>query len=560
MAKASVQSLGEVLIRQGKITKEQLAKALEIQKKDRHALGQVLLELELVKEEQLQEALSIQLDLPFVRLSEYLVDPAVVVIVPEETARKFRIVPLFKVESTLTVAMADPSNLHVIDDLRFMTGCQVNPVIATETDILRAITQHFGPATPRPASVPSVPRPVVEPASLPMFLAESPSLEEAPVVRLTSQFITQAVRIQASDIHLEPDEQRLRLRYRIDGILHDEQEIPRDLQAGVISRIKVLASLDISEKRLPQDGRFRVVVDGRSVDFRTSTFPTIFGEKIVLRILDKGATAMKLVDLGFGPETLERYRQVVKKPHGILLVTGPTGSGKTSTLYATLTEINSSESNIMTLEDPVEYQLAGINQGQTHARIGFTFAQGLRAILRQDPDIILVGEIRDLETAEVAVQAALTGHLVLSSLHTNDASGAVTRFLDMGVEPFLLSSSLIGVLAQRLVRRLCSVCRESLEPQPEDVAGWSNAPTTLYRGQGCRDCHQTGYRGRVGVYELIVPNEEIRQLILRRASSQEIKAAAIKNGMQAMLEDGRQKAATGVTSYSEVLRVTIQDE
>ncbi|HLC41471.1 MAG TPA: GspE/PulE family protein, partial [Methylomirabilota bacterium] len=474
MTKIGVQSLGEVLIRQGKITREQLAKALEIQKKEHRALGPVLLDLELVKEDQLQEAMSILLDLPFVKLSEYLVDPTVVSVIPEETARKFKAVPLFKVENTLTVAMTDPSNLHAIDDLRFLTGSQINPVVATETDILRAITQHFGPATPRPQS-----KSATEPAPLPSFLAEKPSLDEAPVVRLTNQFITQAVRIRASDIHIEPDEMRLRLRYRIDGILHDEPEIPRDLQAGVISRIKVLASLDISEKRLPQDGRFRVVVDGRPVDIRTSTFPTIFGEKVVLRILDKGANVMKLADLGFGPETLERYRQVVKKPHGILLVTGPTGSGKTSTLYATLMEINSPERNIMTLEDPVEYQLTGINQGQTHSRIGFTFASGLRAILRQDPDIVLVGEIRDLETAEVAVHAALTGHLVLSSLHTNDAPGAVTRFLDMGVEPFLLSSSLIGVVAQRLVRKLCAQCKESYEPRPEDVVSWPNAPTTL---------------------------------------------------------------------------------
>jgi type IV pilus assembly protein PilB len=555
MAKTGVQSLGEVLIRQGKITKEQLAKALEIQKKEHRALGPVLLDLELVKEDQLQEAMSILLDLPFVRLSEYLVDPAVVSVIPEETARKFKAVPLFKVENTLTVAMTDPSNLHAIDDLRFLTGSQVNPVVATETDILRAITEHFGPATPRPQSKSST-----EPAPLPSFLAEKPSLDEAPVVRLTNQFITQAVRIRASDIHIEPDEMRLRLRYRIDGILHDEPEIPRDLQAGVISRIKVLASLDISEKRLPQDGRFRVVVDGRPVDIRTSTFPTIFGEKIVLRILDKGANVMKLADLGFGPETLERYRQVVKKPHGIILVTGPTGSGKTSTLYATLMEINSPERNIMTLEDPVEYQLTGINQGQTHSRIGFTFASGLRAILRQDPDVVLVGEIRDLETAEVAVHAALTGHLVLSSLHTNDAPGAVTRFLDMGVEPFLLSSSLIGVVAQRLVRKLCAQCKESYEPRPEDVVAWPDAPTTLHRGRGCRDCHETGFRGRVGIYELIAPNDEVRQLILKRASSQEIKAAAIRNGMQTMLEDGRQKARAEVTSYDEVLRVSTQDD
>lgn len=555
MAKTSVQSLGEVLIRQGKITREQLEKALELQRKDRRSLRQILLDLELVKDEQLGEALSIQLDLPFVRLSEYLVDPTVVSMIPEEKARRCRAVPLFKVESTLTVAMADPSNLQMIDDLRFLTGCQINPVIATETDIFQAITQHFGPATTRPE-----PKSPTEAVPLPAFLAESPSLEEAPVVRLVSQFVTQAVRIKASDIHLEPDERRLRLRYRIDGILHDEPEVPRDLQAGVISRIKVLASLDISEKRLPQDGRFRVMVDGRPVDIRTSTFPTIFGEKVVLRILDKGANVLTLADLGFGPETLARYREVVRKPHGILLVTGPTGSGKTTTLYAALMEISSPERNIMTLEDPVEYQLTGINQGQTHARIGFTFASGLRAMLRQDPDVILVGEIRDLETAEVAVHSALTGHLVLSSLHTNDAAGAVTRFLDMGVEPFLLSSSLIGVLAQRLVRRLCGQCRQSFTPEPEDVAGWPDAPATLHQGPGCRDCHQTGYRGRLGVYELIVPNEEVRQLILKRASSQEVKAAAIRHGMQTMLEDGREKARAGVTSLDEVMRVTIQDD
>jgi type IV pilus assembly protein PilB len=566
-------ALGEILIKQGRISREQLDKALEIQGKDRRPLGEILLGMNLVKEETVKEALSVQLNLPFVRLSEYLVDPAVMSVIPEDTARRLKVLPLFQVESTLTLAMADPGDLRVIDELRFRTGCEVNPVIATDSDILRAIDQHYGPVAPSSSPSPRAPHSpakakprfpsqgssaVSTSSAGPAVTPEAEGVEAAPVVKLVNQLLTQAIQDRASDIHLEPTERALRVRYRIDGLLQDESPVPREYQAATLSRLKIMASLDIAERRLPQDGRFRVVMEGRPVDFRVSTFPTIYGEKIVLRILDKSSMVMKLEDLGFRPETLARYRSVIRRPHGILLVTGPTGSGKTSTIYATLLEIHTPERNIVTLEDPVEYELAGINQGQTQARIGFTFAQGLRSILRQDPDVIFVGEIRDLETAQVAIQAALTGHLVFSTLHTNDAPGAVTRLTDMGVEPFLVASSVVGVLGQRLVRRLCSHCREPYAPNPEELLGWEPSPANLYRGSGCGECRQTGYRGRVGLYEFMIPDEEIQRLIIRRASTSEIRLAAVRSGMESMVEDGRAKALSGLTAYDEVCRVAVE--
>ncbi len=548
--------LGGILLKNGYIREADLAKAMEIQQQSRRALGEILLELRLVSEENLGEVLSQQLDIPFVQLTSYLIDPAVTSVLPEELARRLKVVPLFLVENGLTLAMTDPANLEIIDQVRFKTGCQVNPVIATASDILNAINQLYGRQ--------EEPEPSIE-----ARIGEEPEadreasldlVEGAPVVRLVNQILAQAIRSRASDIHLEPGEAGLRVRSRVDGMLRDEPSVSRELQPAVLSRIKILSGMDIAERRVPQDGRIQVVLDGRPIDMRVSSFPTIYGEKIVIRVLDKGALVLSLADLGFLPDTLTRYRSVIRRPNGILLVTGPTGSGKTSTLYATLLELNAPSTNIVTLEDPVEYRLSGINQGQANPRVGFTFASGLRSILRQDPDIILVGEIRDKETAEVAVQAALTGHLVLSTLHTNDAPGAVTRLLDMEVEPFLVASTVIAVLGQRLVRRLCASCREPFTPAGSLSAWQGEPPSQLFRGRGCRQCSTTGYRGRVGIYELMVPSEPIRGLILRRAGASEVRAQAVTEGMRSMMDDGREKALAGITSYDEVVRVAYQEE
>ncbi len=548
--------LGGILLKNGFIRETDLAKAMEIQQQSKKSLGEILLDLRLVSEENLGEALSQQLDIPFVPLSNYLIDPAVISALPEDIARRLKVVPLFLVENSLTLATTDPGNLEIVDQVRFKTGCQVNPVIATASDILNAINQLYGRQEEPEPSIEA--RTATETREAEME-ASLDLVEGAPVVRLVNQVLAQAIRSRASDIHLEPGETGLRVRSRIDGILRDEPLVSKEMQPAVLSRIKILAGLDIAERRVPQDGRIQVVLDGRPVDLRVSSFPTIYGEKIVLRILDKGALVLSLTDLGFLPDTLARYRAVIRRPNGILLVTGPTGSGKTSTLYATLLELNSPTTNIITLEDPVEYRLAGINQGQANPRIGFSFASGLRSILRQDPDIILVGEIRDKETAEVAVQAALTGHLVLSTLHTNDAPGAVTRLLDMGVEPFLVASTVIGVLAQRLVRRLCPSCREPFAPTEPLPAWHGEPPTQLFRGRGCRQCG-TGFRGRVGIYELMMPSEAIRSLILRHASASEVRAQAVSEGMRSMMDDGREKVLNGITSYEEVVRVAYQEE
>ncbi len=548
--------LAGILLKNGFIREADLAKAMEIQQQSKKSLGEILLDLRLVSEENLGEALSQQLDIPFVQLTNYLIDPAVTSVLPEELARRLKVVPLFLVENSLTLAMTDPANLEVVDQVRFKTGCQVNPVIATTSDIVNAINQLYGRQ--------EEPEPSIEARTAAETREEMEAsldlVEGAPVVRLVNQILAQAIRSRASDIHLEPGETGLRVRSRIDGMLRDEPVVSAELQPAVLSRIKILAGMDIAERRVPQDGRIQVVLDGRPIDLRVSSFPTIYGEKIVLRVLDKGALVLSLAELGFLADTLARYRAVIRRPNGILLVTGPTGSGKTSTLYATLLELNSPSTNIITLEDPVEYRLSGINQGQANPRIGFSFASGLRSILRQDPDIILVGEIRDKETAEVAVQAALTGHLVLSTLHTNDAPGAVTRLLDMGVEPFLVASTVLGVLAQRLVRRLCASCREPFTPVGSLAAWQGEPPSQLFRGRGCRQCSTTGYRGRVGIYELMVPSEAIRSLILHHASASEVRAKAVSEGMRSMMDDGREKALNGITSYDEVVRVAYQEE
>ncbi|MBI4715940.1 MAG: type II/IV secretion system protein, partial [Nitrospirae bacterium] len=463
----------------------------------------------------------------------------------------------------VTVAMVDPLNIFALDDLQRMTGLEALTVVSTEQDVVRAIDRYYGVT----ASMEEVVREhglrtASEREEIPAVGLET-AVEDTPVVRLVNMVIHQAVRAGASDIHVEPDPDVLRVRYRVDGILREVMAPPKTLHPGVVSRIKIMSNLDISEKRVPQDGRVQLKVGEKEIDLRVSTLPTIFGEKVVMRILDKSGILLGLEEMALAPEVLGRVRKYIRRPHGLILVTGPTGSGKTTTLYAALNEINSPEKNLVTIEDPVEYQIKGINQIPVNTAVGVTFASGLRSILRQDPDVVMVGEIRDAETATIAIQAALTGHLVFSTLHTNDAPGAVARLVDMGVEPFLAASSLMMVLAQRLVRKVCPRCRKPLDPDPDLLRelGITRTPEmTFVEGEGCQDCRGLGYSGRIGVYELLEVDETIRKLIVGRVSSGEIRSAALKSGFIPLREDGFRKASRGMTTLEEVLRVAREDE
>jgi general secretion pathway protein E len=463
----------------------------------------------------------------------------------------------------VTIATADPLNPIVLDDFRQSTGLGVKVVVSPLEAILEAIDRTYdGASTPLQRIVEGMEDERTGEGDEDVNHLRDMAFE-APVVRLVNLLIENAIALEASDIHVEPFEDTLRIRYRIDGILYDQEAPPRRLQAAVTSRIKIMAEMNIAERRLPQDGRIRVTLHGRRVDIRVSTVPTVHGESIVMRLLDRSTVFLPLERLGFAPDTQRLFEVLIKKPHGIFLVTGPTGSGKTTTLYGALDKINSADRKILTVEDPVEYQLKGVNQIPVKAKIGLTFASGLRHIVRQDPDVILVGEIRDLETAEIAIQAALTGHLVFSTLHTNDAPGAITRLQDMGVEPYLLSSVLEGVLAQRLVRRICSACRTPESPNAADLHALGVTPApglVLFRGKGCDECRNTGYRGRTGIYELFVITEEVRSLVLRRVSTGEIRRHAVAHGMVTLRQDGWRKACEGVTTVDEVLRVTQEDE
>ena len=566
-------SFGDFLVGFGVITADQLRKVLQEQKRGGERLEQAIVRLRYAKEELVLQCLANYFDLPFVDLNTYLIDEKGLKIIPEEMARRHTLIPLFKIGNSLTVAMSNPLDIHALDEVRSKTRTDVEIAISTEEKIKKAIDQHYGFS---PEMLETTLREYAKGDAKPSL--ESPEyrktydlagkeqlsgpLEDAPAARMLDLVMIQAIRDRASDIHFEPDEKALGVRFRIDGFLYESLTLPKPIHPALTSRIKILAEMDIAETRLPQDGNFNVKMEKRGFEIRVSTFPTIYGENVVLRILDQTSPLFKLDDLGFSEEVLNHFKQLVRKSSGIILVTGPTGSGKTTTLYALLNMINSKEKNIITIEDPVEYRLALIRQTQINPKAGINFATGLRSILRQDPDIIMIGEIRDLETSEIAMQSSLTGHLVLSTLHTNDAPEAISRLVDIGVESYLISSSVIGVLAQRLVRTICTDCKVPYQADPkvmgdlgEDVSNPKES-LTLYRGKGCKNCKQSGYRGRTGIFELLLVNEEIKKLISERASTQVIREVAKKTaGMVSLRVDGLRKVLKGITTLDEVDRV-----
>ncbi len=524
-------------------------------------LEQVVTRRGLLTRRQLQELTAQQLGVPCVDVSTHLIDPELLNLVPAELARRYQMVPLFQINGTLTIAMANPEDIAALDELHQTLRMQINPALA-DPDALRTAVEQSYPLQPDTHAGASAIADEVDEAlrSIESEDEDKPLEElasEAPVVRLVNSLLERAVAGRASDIHIEPDENAMRIRFRIDGILKETDELPPHLHPVVTSRVKIIAGLDISEKRRPQDGKVEVRIGGRPIDIRVSSFPTVYGENLVLRILDKTKGPMGIQEMGMDPEVTASFRDLISRPHGILLVTGPTGSGKTTTLCAVLNAINSIEKNIITLEDPVEYRLPLIRHCQINPKAGITFASGLRSILRQDPDVLMVGEIRDSETAEIAFQAALTGHLVLSTLHTNDAGGALTRMVDMHIEPFLIASSVIAILAQRLVRRVCPDCTEPAAP-PESVLKRLGTPagTPFVRGKGCKQCGDSGYHGRLGVFELLPMTDAARRLLMEGKSSKEMGAQAQRNGMRTLREDALAKALAGLTTAEEVLRVT----
>ena len=554
--------LGEILIERGKLDAAGLDRALRIQQESGEKLGVLLVTLGVVAQRDVSEALADQLGLPLVEAASYPELPILEERVSARFLRESRALPLAEDESELALAMADPTDEYTVNAFEMVTGRKVRPQVAIPMELEAALERLYGAGKSALGQILGD----VEQRDDLAFDADVQQLKdlasEAPVIRMVSLIITNALDTRASDIHIEPFENRLIVRYRIDGVLHEVESPPRRLSAAVISRIKIMANLDIAERRLPQDGRIRLRVQGKEIDLRVSTVPTMHGESVVMRILDKGGVALDFKRLGFEEDTLKKFLNVLLEPHGILLVTGPTGSGKTTTLYTALDRLNQPDVKILTVEDPVEYQMAGINQIQVKPQIDLTFANALRSIVRQDPDVIMIGEIRDLETAQIAVQSALTGHLVLSTVHTNDAASTVNRLLDMGVEDYLLTSTVIGILAQRLVRTLCPACKTSYIALPEVVAELGLhkfAPPgdiTLYHAKGCKECAQTGFIGRISIMEMLPMSDPLRTHIMRHANSAELRIEAIKEGMVTMYEDGMRKALNGVTTFEEVLRVT----
>jgi len=557
---------GQWLTAAGIITEPELARAEERQRTTGERLADAIVRLGYGTPEEVARALARRLSLPYVSREEFPSSPPFLKNLSPHYMRQYRFCPLSVENGILLIACADPLDPVAPDELRAVLGLEVRLAVATEPAILEAIERYFGSGT-------TAVQKVIETIRDDDWAAEEAGGEDvnslrdmafdAPVVRLVNLLMENAVTSEASDIHIEPFEDNLRVRYRIDGVLFDAEAPPKRLRAAITSRIKIMAELNIAERRLPQDGRIRMNLQGRRLDVRVSTIPTIHGESVVMRILDRAAILLPFERLGFDPRTQRHIERLIQIPHGMLLVTGPTGSGKTTTLYAALDKINSPDKKIITIEDPVEYQLRGVNQIHVKPKIGLTFAAGLRHIVRQDPDVIMVGEIRDLETADISIHAALTGHLVFSTLHTNDAPGAITRLLDMGAEPFLVSSVLEGVLAQRLVRLICAACRVPYEPEPKELrsVGIEAMPAgvSLYRGKGCADCRGTGYRGRTGVYEFLPMTEEVRSLTLRKAPGHEIRQRAVAAGMTTLRHDGWAKCCAGVTTIDEVLRVTHEE-
>ncbi|MGD1075883.1 MAG: type IV-A pilus assembly ATPase PilB [Thermodesulfovibrionales bacterium] len=601
--------LGQMLIASNIISEDQLRQALNLQKNEGGRLGTNLIKLGYISEDKLVSFLSKQYGVPAINLSEYNVDPSVTKLIPVEMARKYLIMPVTRVGATLTIAMADPSNLFAIDDVKFMTGYNVEVVVSSESSIINAIANHYKHGEKEVVKVAksssSTPASVLQAKDYTMVDEEGPgdgmsAMEEdtidvdefdkvvgtaldgietveerddsevvkeveAPIVKLVNGIFVNAIKAGASDIHIEPYETSLRVRYRVDGVMYTVMSLPTKIKAALTSRVKIMSRLDIAERRLPQDGRIKLKLGKkREIDFRVSTLPTLFGEKTVLRLLDKSNLQVDMTKLGFEKKQLDDFMEAIEKPYGMVLVTGPTGSGKTTTLYSALNHLNKADTNIMTSEDPVEYNFMGINQVQVREEIGLTFASALRSFLRQDPDIIMVGEIRDFETAEIGVKAALTGHLVLSTLHTNDAPSTISRLLNMGIEPFLVSSSVILILAQRLARRICQQCKveEKLSIAALIKVGFTEEEASTlkcYRGKGCSVCNNSGYKGRIALYEVMPIRDEIRELILEGASANEVKKTMIRLGTKTLRMSGMVKVKEGITTIEEILRVTFGD-
>ncbi len=594
--------LGELLIKRNFITPEQLKKAVDEQKLKGGRLESSLVRLGFIKEDELLSFLSAQYRVPSVKISKMEINPSVIKLIPSSISKKYFIIPINRTGPKLTVAMVDPSNIVVIDEIKFMTGFNVEPVVASETEIIDAVKKYYGGGG-NVAGLGTISfqskdfdldegeanglgdgimldDDVVDVDDFDKLVhgavdnvevveAEQNSDEtidmQGPIIKIVNGILIKAIKLGASDIHFEPYERTFRVRYRLDGVLKRDMALPIQIKNAMTSRLKIMAKLDIAEKRLPQDGRIKLRMGkGREMDFRVSSIPVLYGEKVVLRLLDKSALQLDMTKLGFEESSLADLKVAIHKPVGMILVTGPTGSGKTTTLYSALSELNKESENIITAEDPIEYNFMGINQVQMHEEIGLTFASALRSFLRQDPDIIMVGEIRDFETAQIAVQAALTGHLVLSTVHTNDAPGTISRLIDMGIEPFLISSAVVLILAQRLIRKVCPECKEPIKVHPQLLIDLGIPPDEVksfqvYKGKGCSLCNNTGYKGRVGLYEVMPMKEEIKELVLSRASTSEVKKEAIRLGMKTLRQSGIAKIKEGMTTIEEVLRSTMED-
>jgi type IV pilus assembly protein PilB len=567
--------LGEILIKESLITQDQLDKALEFQRSNGGKLGSCLTKMGFITDDDITGVLSRQYGVPSINLKYYEIDPNVIKLIPQDTALRYQVIPLSRVGSVLTIAMTDPTNVFAMDDIKFMTGFNVEPVVASESAIGDAITRFYGGGHSNHEELSNLMKDLVDEDQELELAADEQEMdasalekaaEEAPIIKLVNLILTDSVKRGASDIHVEPYENEMRVRFRIDGVLQTVMSPPLKLRDAMTSRMKIMAKLDIAEKRLPQDGRIMIKYKAegkkKELDFRVSSVPTLYGEKIVLRLLDKENLRLDMTKLGFEQESLTKFERNILKPYGMVLVTGPTGSGKTNTLYSSVARLNQVDTNIMTAEDPVEFQLAGINQVQMKEQIGLNFAAALRAFLRQDPNIILVGEIRDFETAEIAVKAALTGHLVLSTLHTNDAPSTISRLMNMGIEPFLVATSVNLICAQRLVRRICVNCKEELEVPQQALIDAGYTPeevktTKIYHGKGCTTCNKGGYKGRTGLYEVMEINDELRELILVGASALELKKKAVEQGMITLRRSGLIKASLGQTTMEEVLRETV---
>lgn len=543
-------------MRAGIITERQLNDALEVHKATGSPLGRVLVDLGYASQGAILSVMARQIGIPYIDFAQQKPDPAAIAVVPKDLANRYTLMPVeFDEEGRLVVAMADPHNVLALDDLRIITGYEIKPGISTKDDIVAAINEYYRVAEQIDVDAGAVEEEEIDLSQL------TELVDEAPIVKLVNYIINKAVADRASDIHIEPQEKDLRVRYRIDGVLHEMMRSPKSTQQAIISRFKIMSDMDIAESRKPQDGHTALTIGGHKMDFRVSTLPTVYGERVVLRILRKDNIMLKLEDLGFLPQSLERFESSFRKPYGAILVTGPTGSGKSTTLYAAVNVLNEPSRHIITAEDPVEYRLPGVNQVQTNPKAGLTFARALRSFLRCSPDVILVGEIRDQETAKIAIESALTGHLVLSTLHTNDAPGAITRLIEMGVEPFLVASAVDCVLAQRLARRLCKDCKEEYTPPKQALidAGFpeDNLPERIYRAVGCKKCGGTGYKGRMGIHEVMLVSEEISDLTVKEATAEKIRQVAIEQGMLTLRQDGLEKVRLGLTSLEEIARVVV---